>query len=84
MSASRSPAWTRGLRPPLDSPAITPSVIPQPTPQYGHVVSTRLATVAGVSLGRSAPVGHVATHWPHEVQTEDARAPSPKTPTRVA
>ena len=61
-----------------------PSSIPQPTPQYGHVVSTRWTTFAGVSFGRRAPVGHVATHWPHEVQTEDAMAPSPKTPTRVA
>ena len=58
--------------------------MPQPTPQYGHVVSTRRTIGAGVSLGRSAPVGHVATHWPHEVQTDDAMGPSPNTPTFVA
>src|SRR5213082_1446531 len=60
------------------------SSMPQPTPQYGHVVSTARAILAGVSLGRSAPVGHVATHWPHEVHTDDAIDPSPKTPTFVA
>ena len=29
-------------------------------------------------------MGQVATHWPQEVQTEDAIAPSPKTPTRAS
>src|SRR2546422_4076840 len=58
--------------------------MPQPTPQYGHVVSTFRAILAGVSFGRRAPVGHVATHWPHEVQTDEDMAPSAKTPTLVA
>ena len=58
--------------------------MPQPTPQYGHVVSTCRAIGAGASFGRSAPVGQVATHWPHEVQIDDAMGPSPNTPTRVA
>jgi hypothetical protein len=35
-------------------------------------------------LDRNAPVGQVATHWPHEVHTEEAMAPSPNTPTLVA
>src|SRR5207247_532909 len=64
----------RGLRPPLDSPANTRTAMPQPTPQYGHVVSTVRAILAGASFGRSAPVGHVATHWPHEVHTDEAMA----------
>ncbi len=58
--------------------------MPQPTPQYGHVVSTLRTIRAAGSLGRRAPVGQVATHWPHEVHTDEAMAPSPKTPTRVA
>ena len=41
---------------------LTLSVMPQPTPQYGHVVSTSRAIGAGASFGRSAPVGQVATH----------------------
>ena len=59
-------------------------VMPQPTPQYGHVVSTRRAMGAGTSLGRSAPVGHVATHWPHEVHTDADMRASPATPTFMA
>src|SRR5207245_7995305 len=84
MSASRSSVWRRGLRPSLDSPATTLTTRPQPTPQEGQVVSTRRAIRAGASFGERAPVGHVATHWPHEVHTEAASAPSPKTPTLVA
>ena len=58
--------------------------MPQPTPQYGHVVSTRRAMGAAASLGRSAPVGHVATHWPHEVHTDADMRASPATPTFMA
>src|SRR6266545_3605158 len=58
--------------------------MPQPTPQYGHVVATRRTMGAGASLGRSAPVGHVATHWPHEVHTDADRRASPATPTFMA
>ena len=64
--------------------SLTLSVMPQPTPQYGHVVSTSRVIGAGVSFGLSAPVGQVATHWPQEVQTEDDIGPSPATPTRMS
>src|SRR6188474_605009 len=36
---------------------------------------------AGTSFGRRAPVGHVATHWPHEVHTDADMRASPATPT---
>src|SRR5262245_50115882 len=58
--------------------------MPQPTPQYGQVVSTSRAIGAACSFGRSAPVGQVATHWPHEVQMDDDISPSPTTPTRIS
>src|SRR5215470_19390373 len=58
--------------------------MPQPTPQYGQVVSTSRTVRAGLSLGRSAPVGQVATHWPHEVQMEEDMSPSLATPTLVS
>ena len=48
------------------------------------MVETVLAILPDVSFGRSAPVGQVATHWPHDVHTEEAIDPSPKTPTLVA
>ena len=48
------------------------------------MLSTVRTLAAGASLGRIAPVGHVATHCPQEVHTDDAIAPSPKTPTFVA
>src|SRR5262249_32695517 len=64
--------------------SLTLSATPQPTPQYGHVVSTVRAIGTGASFGRSAPGGHVATHGPHEVQTDDDIKPSPATPTRMS
>ena len=48
------------------------------------MVSTRRSIGAGASFDLSAPVGHVATHWPHDVQTDDAMVPSPNTPTFIA
>ena len=48
------------------------------------MLSTVRTLAAGASLGRIAPVGHVATHCPQEVHTDDASTPSPKTPTFVA
>ena len=63
---------------------LTLSVMPQPTPQYGQVVSTSRAMAAGASFGLRAPVGQVATHWPQEVHTEDDMRPSPVTPTRMS
>src|SRR2546427_12028548 len=64
--------------------SVTRDSMPQPTPQYGQVVSTRRVIGAGASFGRSAPVGQVATHWPQEVHTLVAIAPSAKTPTLLA
>jgi hypothetical protein len=48
----------------------------QPTPQYGHTVSTGSSFVRGwigtllIALLVSAPVGHADTHSPHVTQED--------------
>ncbi len=47
--------------------------MPQPTPQYGHVVSICLIGSARTFLAKIAPVGQAAKHEPHEVQIESRK-----------
>src|SRR5438270_7801244 len=49
---------------------VTSSAMPQPTPQYGHVVFTRLTGSGRTFLAKMAPVGQAAKHEPHEVQID--------------
>src|SRR5437763_8777984 len=46
------------------------SLIPQPTPQYGQVVSTCLTASGRTFFEKIAAVGHAAKHEPHDVQTD--------------
>ena len=57
--------------------------MPHPTPQYGQVVETVLATFVVGTFTSIAPVGQTDRHCPHVVHTDSSRGRSMNVPMRL-